>query len=106
MLGPFGAVLFLGVLDSKLAHPPAAGKGPQGCSVPHPGEHETFTFRIRFANPATPAKGTTCCRCFSIGNDSFTTFFTAQVGRGKLHYTWGSFGLVVGLFWVSSRSLL
>jgi hypothetical protein len=30
---------------------------------------------------AMPAKGTTCFRNFSIGNDLFTTFFTAQMGR-------------------------
>jgi hypothetical protein len=35
-------------------------------------------------NPATPAKGTTCFRSFSIGNDLFTTVFTAQMGRGKI----------------------
>jgi hypothetical protein len=33
---------------------------------------------------ATPAKGTTCFRSFSIGNDLFTTLFTAQMGRGKI----------------------
>jgi hypothetical protein len=33
---------------------------------------------------ATPAKGTTCCRSFSIGNDLFTTVFTVQMGRGKI----------------------
>ena len=29
-------------------------------------------------------KGTTCFRSFSIGNDLFTTLFTAQMGRGKI----------------------
>jgi hypothetical protein len=47
--------------------------------VQSPGIHE-----IRFENPATPAKGTTCFRSFSIGNDLFTTVFTAQMGRGKI----------------------
>ena len=32
-------------------------------------------------------KGTTCFRSFSIGNDLFTNIFTAQMGRGKIH--WG-----------------
>jgi hypothetical protein len=38
---------------------------------------------------ATPAKGTTCFRSFSIGNDLFTTLFTDQMGRGKIQ--WGPF---------------
>jgi len=36
-------------------------------------------FCTQFENPATPAKGTPCFRNFSIGNDLFTTFFTAQM---------------------------
>jgi hypothetical protein len=38
---------------------------------------------------SSPAKGTTCFRSFSIGNDLFTTVFTAQMGRGKIQ--WGAF---------------
>jgi len=49
---------------------------------------------IRFENPATPAKGTTCFRSFSLGNDLFTTVFTAQMGRGKIQ--WGAFTIVDG----------
>jgi hypothetical protein len=44
---------------------------------------------LGFRSPAVCAsyarEGTTCN--FSIGNDLFTTFFTAQMGRGKLQ--WG-----------------
>jgi hypothetical protein len=36
-----------------------------------------------------PPKGTTYFRNFSIGNDLFTTIFTAQMGRGKIQ--WGAF---------------
>ena len=39
--------------------------------------------------PATALKGIPCFRNFSIGNDLFTTMFTSQMGRGKLHL--GSF---------------
>jgi hypothetical protein len=46
-----------------------------------------LNFWIQFENPATPAKGTKCFRSFSIGNDLFTTGFTAQMGRGKIQ--WG-----------------
>ena len=70
------------------AHPPATGKGSQGVFLPHGGESETFFFRLCTSeNPAT-AKGTTCFRNFSIGNDLFTTFLTAQMGRGKIPSLW------------------
>jgi hypothetical protein len=48
-----------------------------------PRESETFIFRP--CSTATAVKGTPCFRNFSIGNDLFTTMFTAQMGRGKLH---------------------
>ena len=38
--------------------------------------------RVAWSDNVTPAKGTTCFRSFSIGNDLFTTMFTAQMGRG------------------------
>ena len=63
----------------QLDHPPQAPGRRVRAKPGHTRLHE-----IRFENPATPAKGTTCFRSFSIGNDLFTTVFTAQMGRGKI----------------------
>jgi hypothetical protein len=63
---------------------PPRGRLCSGVFLPHGGESETFIFRpCTSENPAT-AKGTTCFRNFSVGNDLFTTFLTAQMGRGKI----------------------
>ena len=80
--------------------PPATGKGLQACSFPHGGTCETFIFRPFTAEKqmfhATPGSGNFCmwqpCS-FSIGNDLFTTMFTAQMGRGKIQ--WGAFTVCV-----------
>ena len=61
----------------------------------NPGQHACTNF-FRFENPATPSKGTTCFRNFSIGNDLFTTMFTVQMGRGKIQ--WAAFTSVCWLF--------
>ncbi len=92
-------------VDTFAAYPRAPGpflkvttcdlEKTQACSLSHSGTPETFIFRWQprwqFENPATPAKGTTCFRSFSIGNDLFTTLFTAQMGRGKIH--WEAFSI-------------
>ena len=86
-------VKFTRIASQKQIH--KSRKKTQACSLSHGGTHEIFIFRWQprwqFENPATPAKGTTCFRSFSIGNDLFTTLFTAQMGRGKIH--WEAFSI-------------
>jgi len=66
---------------------PDCGRASAGRAGPSPAAVPRISApsHQRTENPATPAKGTTCFRNFSIGNDLFTTMFTAQMGRGKLH---------------------
>ena len=91
------------VRSDERARPPRRAPGRSSTNPPQapgrvrakPGHtriHACTKF-FRFKNPATPAKGTTCCRSFSIGNDLFTTMFTAQMGRGKIQ--WGAFTVCV-----------
>ena len=84
------------VRSDERARPPRRAPGRSSTYPPQaPGRRvrakpgHTRLHEIRFENPATPAKGTTCFRSFSIGNDLFTTVFTAQMGRGKIQ--WGAF---------------
>jgi hypothetical protein len=79
------------VRSDERARPPRRAPGSSSTYPPQaPGRRvrakpgHTRLHEIRFENPATPAKGTTCFRSFSIGNDLFTTVFTAQMGRGKI----------------------
>ena len=83
------------VRSDERARPPRRAPGRSSTNPPQaPGRRvrakpghtriHACTKFFRFKNPATPAKGTTCFRSFSIGNDLFTTVFTAQMGRGKI----------------------
>jgi len=88
------------VRSDERARPPRRAPGRSSTNPPQaPGRRvrakpghtriHACTKFFRFKNPATPAKGTTCFRSFSLGNDLFTTLFTAQMGRGKIQ--WGAF---------------